>query len=133
MAAYFVLIHSAGLEATGELRPLATANIFLASLLFGAACLRTRSLAVPVALHFALNFVQGPVLGFGVSGHAAGGLLVPRMGNAAQWWAGGSFGLEASIPGTLAVLCALVATIARPRKSARGAHGGLQAPSCGRR
>ncbi len=115
MAGYFVLTHSAGLATAGELQPLAGTNIFLASLLFGAAWLRTRSLAVPVSLHFALNFVQGPLLGFGVSGHASGRLLVPQLGTAPAWWTGGAFGLEASLPGTLMILAALVAVLAWPR------------------
>lgn len=118
MGAYFVLTHSAGLAAAGDLQPIATANIFLASLLFGAARLRTHSLAVPVALHFALNFVQGPLLGFGVSGHLSGSLLVPSTGSAPAWWTGGAFGLEASLPGTLAIFAALVAVLAWPRPRA---------------
>ncbi|MGN6111577.1 MAG: lysostaphin resistance A-like protein [Luteimonas sp.] len=117
MGAYFVLVHAAGLDAAGELRSIAIANIFLASLLFGAAALRTRSLAVPVSLHFALNFVQGPVLGFGVSGHAAGGLLVPQSAGAPSWWTGAAFGLEASVPGTLAILAALIAVLAWPERA----------------
>lgn len=119
MGAYFVLTHSAGLAAAGDLQPIATANIFLASLLFGATWLRTRSLAVPMALHFTLNFAQGPLLGFGVSGHAARGLLVPLSGDAPAWWTGGAFGLEASLPGTLAILAALVAVLAWPQPWAR--------------
>ncbi len=109
MAGYFTLTHSSGLAAGGGLQWLATANIFLAALLFGACYLRTRSLALPIALHFALNFVQGPLLGFGVSGHRANGLLVADTGSAAVWWTGGAFGLEASLPGSLAISAALLA------------------------
>jgi membrane protease YdiL (CAAX protease family) len=109
IAGYFTLTHSHGLATAGGLLSLAAANIFLASLLFGATYLRTRSLAIPIALHFALNFFQGPVLGFGVSGHTSGGWLVPVLDDAPQWWTGGSFGLEASVPGTLAIVAALAA------------------------
>ena len=116
MAGYFVLTHSTGLAAAGELQAMATVNIFLASLLFGAAFLRTRALAIPVSLHFALNFVQGPVLGFGVSGHGTAGLFVPELADAPSWWTGGAFGLEASLPGTLAILAAFVAVVAWPRR-----------------
>ena len=119
MAGYFVLTHSAGLAAAGALQPIAAANIFLASLLFGAAWLRTRALAIPVSLHFALNFVQGPLLGFGVSGHASGGLLSPRLAGAPAWWTGAAFGLEASVPGTLAILAALIVAIAWPAPGSR--------------
>ena len=118
MAAYFTLTHSSGLAAAGELQWLATANIFLASLLFGACYLLTRSLALPIALHFALNFVQGPLLGFGISGHGTNGLLVAHVGPTATWWTGGAFGLEASLPGTLAILTALAATLFLRQRSA---------------
>ena len=108
MGAYFVLTHSAGIAAAGEVKWLAAANIFAASLLFGMAYLRTRSLAMPIALHFALNFVQGTLLGFGVSGTETTGLLQPELAQGASWWTGGGFGLEASIPGTAAVVAALI-------------------------
>lgn len=113
MAGYFTLTHSSGLAAAGDLQWLATANIFLAGLLFGACYLSTRSLALPIALHLTLNFVQGPLLGFGVSGHAASGLLVADTDHAAAWWTGGDFGLEASLPGTLAISIALFVLLAR--------------------
>ena len=116
MAGYFTLVHSSGLAATGDLQWLATANIFLAGLLFGACYLRTKSLALPIAMHFSLNLVQGPLLGFGVSGHGTSGVLVPDFGHSTNLWTGGAFGLEASLPGTLAIFIALIATLLlRPR------------------
>lgn len=122
MAAYFTLNHSAGLSHAGDVKVIAISNIFLASLLFGAAYLRTRSLALPIALHFGLNFVQGTVLGFGVSGNAAVGVLTPVLQGAPSWWTGGAFGLEASVPGTAVVVLALVAVWRwSPRGEAKGA------------
>ena len=118
MAGYFTLTHSTGIATAGNLQWLAGLNIFLASLLFGACYLRTRSLALPIALHFTLNFAQGPLLGFGVSGNATDGLLIPDVGHAASWWTGGAFGLEASLPGTFAILVAL-AIILHPRMKLR--------------
>lgn len=117
MAGYFVLTHSSAIAAAGELQFLATANIFIASLVFGAAYLRTRSLALPIALHFALNFVQGPLLGFGVSGSQLDSTWVP-IASGSPWITGGVFGLEASIPGTVAMSLLLLAMLARrPRGS----------------
>lgn len=107
MAGYFTLTHSSGLADAGDLQWLATTNIFLAGLLFGACYLRTKSLALPIALHFTLNFVQGPLLGFEVSGNASASLLTPTSVGA-YWWTGGAFGLEASLPGTIAILAALL-------------------------
>ncbi|MBW8311697.1 MAG: serine hydrolase [Rhizobium sp.] len=103
MAAYFVLTHSQGLAGAGELQWLAGANIFLAGLVFGTAFLATRSLALPIALHFGLNFLQGPVLGFGVSGQAGESAWIPAADAEMLAWHGGAFGLEASVPGFMAI------------------------------
>lgn len=108
IACYFVLIHSGGLAETDELRALATVNVFFASLLFGAAFLSTRSLALPISLHFALNFVQGPLLGFGVSGHQAESILRATEVSPYEWWTGGAYGLEASAPGTIAIIASFL-------------------------
>ena len=93
----------------GQLKYLASVNIFLASILFGLACLRTRRLAMPLGLHFMANWVQGSLFGFGVSGTAPAGLLAPTFApDAPLWLTGGSFGLEASVPGLLCVVVAIV-------------------------
>lgn len=104
IAALFVLIHSDALKELGPLSYLAGANIFLASIMFGLAYLRTRSLALPSGLHFAANAMQGPLLGFGVSGNAEPSVLSVQLGGAPDWATGGSFGLEASVPGFVCVL-----------------------------
>lgn len=109
MAGYFLLTHWGNPGMTGSIQPLAASNILLASLMLGIAYLRTRSLALPIALHFMLNFTQGSLLGFGVSGTATHGALVPHLGGAPAWWTGGAFGLEASLPGTIAILAATIA------------------------
>lgn len=102
-AAFFVLTHADALEAAGALRYLGGLNIFIASLMFGVAFVRTGSLALPIGLHFAANFVQGGVLGFGISGGAESGLLAPRLAVGMDWITGGAFGLEASVPGLVCV------------------------------
>ena len=116
IAALFVLTHSDALRVLGSLGYLAGANIFLASILFGLAWLRTRSLAMPLGLHFAANATQGPVLGFGVSGAEGARLLTPLPSGAPDWLYGGTFGLEASVPGLVCVV-ALLAVLGcwRPR------------------
>ena len=108
IAALFVLTHSDALREIGPLAYLAGANIFLASILFGLAYVRTQSLAMPLGLHFAANVVQGPILGFGVSGDEQPGLLAPTFDSASDWLTGGAFGLEASVPGIMCVLVLLV-------------------------
>ncbi len=120
IAALFVLTHSDALRAHGALGLLAGANIFLASVALGLAYLRTRSLAMPLGLHLAANVMQGPVLGFGVSGGVAPGLLIAMPGGAPDWLHGGTFGLEASVPGLVGVV-ALLAILWRRRPSPGGA------------
>jgi len=108
VAALFVLTHSDALRVLGPLGYLAGANIFLASILFGLAYLRTRSLAMSLGLHLAANVTQGPVLGFGVSGTEGERLLTPSPSGAPDWLYGGPFGLEASVPGLLCLVALLV-------------------------
>lgn len=119
IAALFTLTHSGALAGQGELAYLAGANIFLASLMFGLAFVRTKSLALPFGLHFAANVTQGPLLGFGVSGSDEQGLLVLARAGAPDWLTGGTFGLEASVPGFLAVLALTALLYAlKPRTTA---------------
>jgi uncharacterized protein len=113
---FFVLTHSSALTAAGPLGYLAGLNIFLASLMFGLAFIRTRSLAMPFGLHFAANFVQGSVLGFGVSGGEESGALIPAMRGPA-WLTGGDFGLEASAPGLICVILVIVVLLRWPDAS----------------
>jgi membrane protease YdiL (CAAX protease family) len=108
VAGYFWLTHSDNPGMAGSAQVLASVNIFLASLLFGAALLRTRSLAMPLGLHLMANFVQGGLLGLGVSGTDNAGLLTPWFNQAPTWLTGGRFGLEASVPGLVCVVVALL-------------------------
>jgi membrane protease YdiL (CAAX protease family) len=108
LAAYFVLTHSAALRDAGPLKTLAAVNIFIASLAFGLAYLRTRGLAMPLGLHFAANVTQGPILGFGVSGNAEPSALRVAFIDGAPWLTGGEFGLEASVPGLICVIALAV-------------------------
>lgn len=67
-----------------------------AGILLAAVFMLTRRLWAAIGLHFAWNFVQGPVYGVAVSGHDITGLLeVEISGN--ELLSGGAFGAEASI------------------------------------
>jgi uncharacterized protein len=51
------------------------------------------------------NFSQGTLLGFGVSGSDQVGVLTPVFSaEAPDWLTGGTFGLEASVPGFVMVV-----------------------------
>lgn len=104
MAAYFTLNHWDNPGMTGTVKILASINIFLASILFGLAYIKTQSLAMPIGLHLMLNFTQGTLLGFGVSGNEQAGVLTPQILSGNTCWTGGQFGLEASAPGLLFII-----------------------------
>lgn len=107
LAGYFLLTHWGNPGMADSVRVLASANIFIASLIFGLAFLRTRSLAMPFGPHFMAGMIQGGVLGFGVSGTGQTGLLQPVFRGAPDWLTGGPFGREASVPGLICVGVAL--------------------------
>ena len=108
LAGYFLLIHINNPGMTGTIKLFASVNIFLASLMFGLAFIKTKSLAMPVGLHFMANWVQGILLGFGVSGNKEPSILKPIFNNVPQWLTGSSFGLEASLPGLVSVVLAII-------------------------
>ena len=71
-------------------------TISLSGFLMGLLTLKTGSISTAVGLHWSWNFVQGPVLGFAVSGHQENGLFqTNELAN--QLLTGGKFGAEGSI------------------------------------
>lgn len=114
---FFVLTHMGNPGMEGATRIWAGVNIFAASILFGLAYVRTRSLALPIGLHFMANVAQGIVLGFGVSGTAEPSVLSPIGAADMDWLTGGAFGLEASFPGLIAVLALVLAFALPPRRN----------------
>ena len=117
IAAYFLLTHLNNSGMTGSVKMMASINIFLASILFGLAFIQTKSLAMPLGLHFMANLVQGGILGFGVSGAEQSGLLSPVFGNAPVWLTGGRFGLEAGLPGLICVVISILVLYTRKQKN----------------
>ena len=77
---------------------------------------------MPFGMHLFANFVQGSILGFGVSGGVEQGVLVPHL-NGPTWWTGGAFGLEASLPGLVCVLaaCLLLRFVPQAKSAAQRA------------
>lgn len=78
-----------------ELNLTAFFNILLAGLLLGINYIFTRNLWFGILLHLSWNFVQGPVLGFKVSGLELPSLLEQNI-RGSILLTGGEFGLEAS-------------------------------------
>ncbi|GET23271.1 CPBP family intramembrane glutamic endopeptidase [Prolixibacter denitrificans] len=85
-------------------------NIFLAGILLGASYIYTRNLWFPISLHLFWNFIQGPVIGYEVSGSASNGIFkVVDTGN--QLINGGSFGFEGSLICTMLIIPAIVLVV----------------------
>ncbi|MBL0311741.1 MAG: CPBP family intramembrane metalloprotease [Holophagaceae bacterium] len=104
LALFFAFAHWGNPGMHGATKIWATINIALAAVLLGLAYLRTRSLALPIGIHLGWNWTQGNVLGFGVSGNAGRGWIHPLFQGKPEWLTGGTFGLEASVFGVVAVL-----------------------------
>ena len=80
-----------------SLTTIAFLNLFLAGVLFGVAYMVTKSLWLPIGMHFAWNFVQGPVLGYSVSGSVTGSVVHQTTATGPEWISGGAFGFEGSL------------------------------------
>lgn len=81
-------------------------NLALLGAILGLAFLLAKSLWLPVAIHFAWNYFQGPVYGFAVSGlyHPPELLQLARSGP--NLLTGGTFGPEGSL--IVSIICIIV-------------------------
>lgn len=116
-ALIFALMHFANPGLSAATFALAMANIFLASLMLGYCYLRTGSLALPIGVHFAWNWLQ-TCLGFPSSGNPSKGIWHPVYHGHAAWLTGGDFGPEASIVSVL-TLGLVVIALAKWKGAAR--------------
>ena len=78
-----------------------------AGILLGAAYTATRSLWLPIGLHFGWNFAEGGIFGAAVSGNTAHGVVASTF-SGDPLWTGGAFGPEASV---VAVIVCLIASV----------------------
>lgn len=95
----FGIVHLSNPNAT----PLAALNTAGFGMLFGAALLRTRDLALPVGMHFGWNLTL-PFLGVQLSGITIKVADYRLIWNAGDLWSGGNYGPEAGLPATAVVL-----------------------------
>jgi membrane protease YdiL (CAAX protease family) len=100
-SALFGALHIPNPSAT----PLSTANTVLAGVLLAVAYLKTRGLWLPIGLHFAWNFLMGPVLGLPVSGIDFAGFFTTATAGPA-WISGGAYGPEGGVVLTAAATAA---------------------------
>jgi membrane protease YdiL (CAAX protease family) len=104
-AVLFGLVHAGNRGATW----ISTLAIVLESgVLLGLAYTATRSLWLPIGLHFGWNFTEGGIFGAAVSGGQNTGLIVAPL-SGSPLITGGAFGPEASLAALIVSLCASTA------------------------
>ena len=92
-------------------------NILLAGILLGSSYIYTRNLCFPIALHWFWNWIQGPVLGYEVSGNKfCDGLLTLHLPEA-NLINGGAFGFEGSILCTVLMVAGTAVILKMFRKN----------------
>jgi hypothetical protein len=79
---------------------ISTLNTALVGVLFAIAYLRTRSLWMPIGMHFIWNFLMGFFLGLPVSGFALPGTFLATRVQGPIWLTGGSYGPEGGLLAT---------------------------------
>ncbi len=85
-------------------------NTALAGIWLGVAYVRTRSLWLPLGLHWSWNWVQASLLGMPVSGieRLAPAPLLRAMNLGPDWLTGGAYGIEGGAACTVALLVSIV-------------------------
>jgi uncharacterized protein len=90
------------------------AIILESGVLLAAAYFATRTLWLPIGLHFGWNFAEDFIFGVRISGHAARPAIVEGTLTGSPLWTGGVYGLESSIwaIGIAAIMSAVLIVIA---------------------
>ena len=84
-------------------------SICLSGFWFGQVTHHTGSIWPAVGMHWSWNFIQGPVFGYGVSGHHLPGLFIPTL-QGSDSLTGGAFGIEGSIVTVFMAFVAIIIT-----------------------
>ncbi len=103
----FVLYHAAGLQGSW----LPALNVFCAGVLFGATYYLTGNMWLPIAIHFAWNFLLGPILGLSVSGQDLANNWHVFTLQGPALFTGGDFGVEGGLVVTLITLLGIFALL----------------------
>ena len=103
-SALFALVHLMNPGAN----PWGLLNTVVIGVALSVAYLRTRALWLPWGLHFAWNATLGLIFGLPVSGLRLFNVVLRTTATGPAWLTGGTYGLEASIPGASVVLVGLI-------------------------
>lgn len=109
------LVFAVAHGANPNVRPLGLVNIFLAGAMLGAAYLRTRSLWFATGVHLGWNWTMATLLDLPVSGLELNTPLYTGVETGPDWWTGGSFGPEAGVAATAAIVAGTVWLLRTPR------------------
>ncbi len=109
-SAFFGLAHLGNSHHTW----ISTANTMLVGIPLSIAYLRTRSLWMPVGMHFTWNYLQGFVFGLPVSGHTFSTSLLNVQVHGAAWLTGSEYGPEGGLLSTIAVVGAAICLFLSP-------------------
>jgi membrane protease YdiL (CAAX protease family) len=114
-----VLVSAVAFGALHGLNPNASlaasiAIVLESGVLLAAAYFATRTLWLPIGLHFGWNFAEDFIFGVRMSGHAARPAIVEGTLTGSPLWTGGVYGLESSIwaIGMAAIMSAILIVIA---------------------
>jgi len=111
VSAFFAIVHANNPNATW----MGVLNILLAGFMLGIPFFISGSLATPIGIHFAWNFVQGPVLGLPVSGIIFPTSLIQTNSLEPFLISGDTFGLEGGLLGTLGIITIIIVVLFRYR------------------
>ncbi len=103
-SAFFGFAHLANPHRTW----ISTINTMLVGIPFCIAYLRTRSLWMPIGMHFIWNLLQGFVFGLPVSGLVLSNSVLTSHVQGAVWLTGGAYGPEASLLAMVAILVGII-------------------------
>lgn len=93
-----------------NLSSIGVVNLFLAGVMLGSAYIFTQNLWFAISLHLFWNFIQGPVMGYSVSGMAMESVFkINHKGN--EIWNGGNFGFEGSLMCTIVLIVSIASII----------------------
>jgi membrane protease YdiL (CAAX protease family) len=110
----FAVFHAGAIKGSW----LAALNVFCAGLLFGVAYVVTKNLWLPIAIHFAWNFVVDPVLGLSLGAQNPFRVNWKFLTlNGSSLFTGGAFGLEGSLVVTATTIVAILSLLLLYRQS----------------